>query len=227
MRRAPAVTVAIVALATLVVGAITLGHPLLKRESRVTVTGAPAPIYAVSTVKVAPGQTMCATRVLLNERTQVASLVVEGSKTPSPPLVATASGPGYRAGPVQVPAGPAGRHGVNVPLDTPKQDVLGRLCLRNDGWTRVAFIGTDEFRSLTRETTVVGGKTIPTDVTLSFYERTPTSALAELPGMVHRMTIGRGFLGMGWLVWIVLALAFVGVPVLLLRTLHGVLAADG
>jgi hypothetical protein len=214
----PRVAVLVVAGLTLLLALVTLVRPLLQERQRPTATGAPAPVAEVLPVEVPAGESVCAERILLSPRTEVAEVVSVESRRPRPPLTVTADGPGYRSAPVRVPPGPAKHHPVLVGFDAPDRELLGRLCLRNDGTAPATFVGTGEFRTLTRLTTVVAGETQPVDLSVGFYAAEPRSLLADLSGIVHRMTIGRGLLSADWLVWFVLVLAFAGVPAVVFAT---------
>jgi hypothetical protein len=212
---------------TALAAALLLGRPLVSAEQRVTVTGAPLAVYEEKPIPVSAGSTVCAQRVLLTPRTEIAQVVAERTPGGRPPLVATASGEGYRSGPVAVPAGPAERHEVQAPIDAPDRDVLGDVCLRNEGPQTVQLAGTEEFRSRTRLITQVDGEDVEPDLSLAFYADEPQSALSQLPGIVHRMTVGRGFLSADALVWFLLVLAFAGVPVVVFATWYRVLSRQG
>jgi hypothetical protein len=170
---------------------------------------------------------VCASRILLSPRTAEAVFSTQGPTQTRPPLEVTADGPGgYRSGPVRIDPARTTEPVLKAPITPPDRELLGRLCIRNAGDTAVRLMGSDEFRTRTRLETTVDGEPNPIDLTLSFYTAEPVSVVSELGGIVHRMTIARGFLGAEWLVWIVLLLAFAGVPAAMLWTVSRVIGTD-
>ena len=79
---------------------------------------------------------------------------------------------------------------------------------------------------MTRAITSVDGKDIEADLSLTFFTGEKTSVLGELGTIGDRMHIDRGFLGHGWIIWFVLALAFIGVPLVVLTVLYRALRPE-
>ena len=211
MRR-PLVAVALSALAFLLLAAVLFDRPLLEKRTRIAAVGTPPPVLNTSPIVVPPGGRMCMTRILLSPRTEIAELIVDQGKRPTPALDVVAEGPGYRSPVVTVPAGPEGRHVVTARIEPPDRDLIGQLCVRARERRPVTFVGTVEFRTITRAETTIDGNRTDVDAALTFYDPEKVSALGELGGIVDRMTISRGFLGASWFAWILLVLAAMGVP---------------
>jgi hypothetical protein len=220
----PRVVVAVCAVAFVVLAVILFAAPLTEKRTRIASVGAPSPVAETIPIRARPGQVVCATRALLSPDTQVVEVVVDQGSRPMPPLEVWADAPGYRSPPARVPAGEPGRHGVTTQITPPDRDMLGRVCLRNAGRAPVTFVGTREFRTITRLITTVDGTPIEPDLTLTLYSATPVSVAGELSHIVDRMTISRGFLGAEWLVWTLLVLVAVGVPAATLAALYRALS---
>ena len=220
----PRVVVALTALLVIVVAVGAWARPLLRERTPTAATGAPAPVNEITPIPVKPGSLLCAADVALGPRMQEAELIVTGSR-PVPPLVVRAHAPGYTSPAARIPASDPGTHPVRAAIQPPPKETLGLLCVRNVGRTTAIFVGTTELRTYTKLRTFVDGEPVAPDVALKFYERRQVSALGDLPGIVHRATIGRGFLGAEWVVWLLLALVAIGVPLLVLRALYGALTA--
>lgn len=221
----PRIVVTLTAVLLLVVAAIAWAGPLTRERTPIASTGAPAPVNEITPIPLPPKSLLCATDVALGPRTQEAELIVSGDR-PAPPLVLRAQVPGYTSPPATIPPSEPGTHPIRVAIEPPREDALGRVCVRNTGRTTAVFVGTTELRTYTKLRTWVDGEPVAPDVALKFYERRQVSVLGDLPGIVERMTIGRGFVGAAWFVWIVLGLLALFVPLLVLRALAGALAGS-
>lgn len=221
----PRVVVAVTALLLVAVALLGWRGPLTRERTPIASTGAPAPVNVITPIELAPKGLLCAADIAIGPRMQEAELILTGD-APGPPLVVRAQVPGYTSPPASIPASGAGTHPVRVAIEPPRENAIGRLCVRNTGRTKAVFVGTTELRTYTKLRTFLNGEPVASDVALKFYERRQVSALGDLPGVVARIAIGRGFLGAAWLVWMLLALLVVVVPVLVLRALAGALS-DG
>ena len=214
----------VVAAGFLLLAAVVWAGPLTRERPAVTSTAAPAPVEDASDLVVEPGETLCATRIVLGPRSEVAELHQRMDRDDElPPLTVTASGPGYRSAPAEVPGGESGRRQLLVPIDPPREELIGELCVRNDGDESARLLGTTELRTYTRLQTELDGEPVDADLTLAFYRAEPQSAVARLPVLVERMAALRGFVGFEPLVWLVLVAVLLGVPLLVLRALAGAL----
>ena len=230
----PRLVVAVIALGLVAVAAVAWLGPLTRERTPIASTGAPAPVNQITPISLAPGRLLCATDIALGPRMQEAELILTG-EGPAPPLVVRAQTRGFTSPPATIPETGPGLHAVRVAIEPPPANAIGRVCVRNAGRTAANFVATTELRTYTKLRTFVDGEPHSADLALKFYERRQVSALGDLPGIVDRMAIGRGFLGAAWLVWLLLAVLAVGVPLLVLRALAGALstprldrsAADG
>jgi hypothetical protein len=207
----PKRVIAVITALVVVAGVILFSGPLFEKRTRIGSVATPAPVAEVAPIRVRAGGEVCARRVLLSPRTQVAQLVADRHEGTTPVTV-VASGRGYRAEASGTIQG-EGQQGVYADLTPPEQELLGRLCVRNTSDEPVSFVGTREFRTMTRAITSVDGRDVEPDLALTFFTKEELSVAGELGTIVDRMEIDRGFLGHGWILWFVLVLAFVGVPV--------------
>ena len=211
MRR-PVIIAAVTAVAFVVLAVLLFDRALGEERTRIASVATPSPTLVESPVVLPAGQRLCITQALLSPRADIAELVVsEQQKRPTPALELVASGPGYRSA-AQIPPREHGRHAVTARIEPPVRDSVGQVCVRARERERVVLVGTTEFRTITRSISFIDGERIQPDPALTFYTAEKLSALGELGGIVDRMTIARGFLGAGWLVWLLLVVVLVGVP---------------
>ena len=118
------------------------------------------------------------------------------------------AGPGVREA-VAVPPTYADGAVVSVPVDPPRDPVVARVCIRNQGNRQVAlYAGADRYSR--SETRVDGGAGRGATSSSRSRKRGEQSLAARLPAAVERM---QGFrLGAPWLTWIVGVLFLAGVP---------------
>lgn len=226
MRR-PVVITAATALAFVFLAVVLFKSPLTDKHTRIASVGTPNPVNTESQVRLKAGSRLCLTRTLLSPRTEIAELVVMQGDAPTPPLEVVAEGPGYRSPVARIPASEPGRHPVTARIQPPDRELIGQLCVRAAERKPVTFVGTVEFRTITRSIGTIDGTPIGEDVALKFYTEERVSALSELGNIVDRMTISRGFLGAAWVVWALIVLVAVGVPAAVLAALHRSLSGPG
>ena len=215
MRRALGIT-ALTAVAFALLAFALFDRQLTEERVRIAAVGTPNPVNVEAPVDLPAGKRLCMTRTLLSPRTEVAELVVHQGERPTPALEVVARGPGYRSPVARIPASDPGRHPVTARIQPPDHELVGELCVRAAERRPVRFVGTTEFRTISRSIASIDGEQIAPDVSLTFYTAEPVSTLDDLGGIVARMTIARGFLGADWIVWGLLALAFVGMPIAVL-----------
>ena len=218
----PRVALALVAVALVLVAALAWAGALTRERSPVGATGAPHPVDEVTEIEVGAGEVLCATNLALGPPTAVAELH-QRQDGRRPPVSVRAEGPGYASPEVELPQGERGRKPFTVPIEPPDRDLIGKLCLRNEGDDELILAGTTELRTYTRLQTTVEGDPVDADVALTFYGDEPVTAVSAVPLILDRMSALRGFLGATWLNWILFVLVVVGVPVLVFRALDGAL----
>lgn len=218
MRR-PVVTAVVTGVVFVVAAVLLFDRALGEERVRIATVVTPSPTLTESPVVLPAGKRLCITRTLLSPRAEIAELVVsEQQKRPTPALDVVAVGAGYRSA-ARIAATEPGRHAVTARIEPPDRDIIGQFCVRARG-RAVVLVGTTEFRSITRSISFIDGEQISPDPALTFYTAEKVSALGELGGIVDRMTIARGFLGAGWIVWSLLVLVAIGVPVAVLVVLY-------
>lgn len=195
-------------------------------EARVVTaaTPVPPPLFGVTPIPLKGGSTACLTTVTFDRHTQIGEIGVATGGKPSPPLVITASAPGYRA--TTRIAGYAEGHSVRFTIATPSRSVIGKLCIHNAGRTTVQLDGTNEFRTMGRPTLDVDGVAQPVDAKLVFYERTRSSYLSRFGQIFEHAAIFTPPF-MPQLVLILLALlALAGIPVAIAFALRAAMQDD-
>lgn len=128
------------------------------------------------------------------------------------------------AGPLKVTVTPAGggsplgagtlpRSGgqaAAVPVGHVAGDQAIAVCVRNAGRRPATLIGNAA--AAAPGTATVDGRTVPTDLALTFQRRRPQSFLSLIPAMFRRAALFRGLGIGGWTYWLLLALVVVAVP---------------
>jgi hypothetical protein len=209
MRRASALAIAVFT-GALLVFAIVLAIPFLtkERDYPAAITS-PPPLLEVSLDDVAPGRRLCMSRITADAQSQVARFHVGTYGKPGPPLTLDVSGPGYRAT-ARVAGGYPDNLVQQVRLQPPASSLLVRACIRNDGRTKISLYSADDGHATSRAGVTVGGRPLIATPAFGFWEAKPHSIAARTPLTVHRIGVFRGPLGYTWVVWLVLALALVG-----------------
>ncbi len=217
--------VVVTAIAMLLLGGLSMGRGLVRERQPVASTPTPAPLFNVAPLVLRDGQTACTSDIALTPRTQVAELLVNQDPADVPELSVTADGPGgYTSPPVRARI-TQGRT-LTARLEAPQRALFGRLCVRNEGPGTARLVGTNEFQTRSRARSSIDGEPVEADLTLTLYEDRRTSVLGDLPAIVERMAVLRGFLGHTWLIWPLLVLVAVGTPLAVLRVLALALRDD-
>lgn len=191
-------------------GAVLLFGPFVAAQ-RVVVTGTPSalPVAGTPVVELAlpVGSRACLDTVGIGPGDEVAEIGI-ASRRPSR-LVVELRAPGYvHRAPVRASPGP-----VVVPIDPPRDDVIGSVCVRNQGPSAVALTGPADPRVQSRSETTVDGAPVAEDFSLHFLARERSSLLARVPELLASVAIwAPGFLGRATL-WLVLVLLTVGVAI--------------
>jgi len=208
MRSAALLTGALVVLG---VGALLV--PFLFRERElVAVTPAPPAARAVTVFELGAGRTACLGDVVMDPRSDEARMQVgtyQRGTGPALDVALTGAGAPQR---VRIPAGFADNAVLRIPVRPPPRAALTRFCVTNRGTRRVGLYGSTELRTAARPILTIAGRRVSGEVALSFYERGRAS-IASRPGLlVERMSAFRpGWLS-GGVLWVLAALAVLGVP---------------
>ncbi|MBA3328848.1 MAG: hypothetical protein H0T43_11165, partial [Solirubrobacterales bacterium] len=115
---------------------------------------------------------------------------------------------------------------LRTPIDAPARSLLGRLCVVNAGRVGVDLLGTIEPRTQTVSQTTVDGAETPVDPQLTLYEREGRRLISRLPDVLERMATFKGAFVAPWVLWILAALTFAGVPAAIVVTIRVALRED-
>lgn len=212
-------------LAVLAAGALLFFAPFVTEERPIPVsTVVTPPIFvAPALIEVPAGERACLDDVLLDPDADIARFRVGTYGFDGPALVLTLSGPGYRED-IRVAGGYGDNAELVLPVAGPRHELVGTACIDNGGRRLIALYGTSEPRTQSRVDVTVGGEPVAADVTLSFWEREPSTVLARTPEILEVMT---AFRPIGpWLTWPLLALVLLGVPALALWALQRAFRVD-
>jgi hypothetical protein len=191
---------------------VPLGSWVTRERGVITANPGLRPYTSVVQVPLDAGEQACVSPVPFEERTAKAIFAVVARRTPAPVLEVTAEAPGYRAQGRATRYPTTGRpETVEVGFPAPGRDVVGRVCWRNAGATRVELVATDEQKSVGPAETRVEGEVLPSDVQLVVAEP-ELRPLTERPAqLVDRVAAISGGLPR-WGLWVLLAVVLVGFP---------------
>jgi hypothetical protein len=208
--RSPSAIAAGVFAGALLVFTIVLAIPFLtkKRDYPAAITSPPA-LTEVALDDVAPGRRLCMTQITADPHSQVARFVVGTYGKPGPPLTLDLTGPGYRSS-AKIAGGYPDNQVQQVRVPPPARALLVRACIRNNGATKIALYSADDGHATSRAAVTVGANRLVATPAFGFWEAAPQSIAARAPLTAHRIAVFRGPLGYTWVVWLVLALALVG-----------------
>jgi hypothetical protein len=166
-----------------------------------------------SVVEVPRGGSACIAPLPLDRDVRAVQLLLNaGTQTGRADL--TLRGAGY-VGTTRIGRVAVGGDVVSVArLDRPPPGVGdGELCIRNRGRGTLGLVGTTEAESLSRPATTVNGKAVPdNDPAVSFLSGERRDILSQAGTIAGRVAGFTGAIG-PWLVWILAALVFLGMPV--------------
>jgi hypothetical protein len=176
-----------------------------------TPTVQPTDPSALVPVVLKGGQTACTDQIPYGPDARYVQFTLTGSKRPASPITVVASAPGYRAQ-AQLPAGTPGDVLQTVPIrPAPRSVSGGTLCLTNDGRHQVAFYGINPGRGSSPSTTVVAGKPVPQELSLTLLTHSSQGLGARFGTLASHIAAFRPFTG--WEVWLLGLLVVLGVPV--------------
>jgi hypothetical protein len=199
------------ALATCVLAAALFSRFLTEDRELVSAVPSPRPMIQVDLIDVPPGEKLCITGVTIPQDARQLRVQVGTFGRPGPELDVTLRGPGYRER-LTVPAGYPDSALIAAAMDPPPAPRLGEVCLGHRGPARIALVGAEEERTLSRPAGRVGEKPVDADTYLAFYSGESASALNRAGQIVERMSAFRPAVVGPWLLWPLLALVVVGVP---------------
>lgn len=206
------------AVGLMLVGAAIWFVPYLTDEREVPVsTPGTAPLFLnPALIEIREDERACATDVLLDPDADLARFRVGTYREPGAPLEVTLSGPGYRER-AAVPGGYPDNAVIDVPVEGPPRELIGRACIENVGEDLMGLYATQEVRTQSRIEVTVDGESSELDLALAFYEEEPQSIAARLPAIMSAATV---FRPIGpWLAWPLLVLLLAGIPALALWAL--------
>lgn len=192
-------------------------------EQRRTVASVPAPpaLFALTQYAVTPGSQACMSPITLEPGTGYVAFGLRPSRPgrPGPPVEVVLSAPGYRAT-AHVPGGyPGGA--VALPVASPSRTVEGTVCFVNRGRSTVLLDGSNEPRTVAARTgMVIGGRSTPGDVALTFLAAKRSSPLDELGRVFGHASNLTDRLVPVWLIWVIALLCAIGVPLGVLAALY-------
>ncbi len=227
MPRGSATRATVLAAVLIALGALVLYAPVLTRETRpVASTATPVSRAAPAQVALGPGEEACTDQVALGPDAQVAELRADPGERRGPRLEVRTIADGRRSAPAAVPAGYRGDSTLEVAIDPPPRSVIGELCVANAGARDVDLIGTTDARTTTRSATKVDGRPVAPDLQLRFFEAEPQRLVSRLGEVFDRMATLKGALVAPWVLWLLAAVLFAGVPAATLWMIHGALRED-
>jgi hypothetical protein len=204
-------------LLVLLLGAGIVVIPSLARDrDTLTTTPQPRPLSVLALVELPGSARACLDRASMDEHSERALIRVGTHGGPPSALRLEIAGPGVHEA-VAVPPTYADGSVVSVPVDPPRDPVVARVCIRNQGHRKVAlYASADRYSSYagslrySRSETRVDGRPVRGNFELAFAEGGDRALAARMPEAVERM---QGFRpGAPWLTWIVGVLFLVGVP---------------
>lgn len=199
------------ALVTCALATVLFGRFLTKDRELVAAVPSPRPVFNISLLEVPPGEELCVSDVTIPDDARELRVQVGTFGRRGPELDVTLRARGYRER-LTVPAGYPDSSVITAAMDPPATASLGDVCVTHRGTARIALVGTEEERTLSRPESEVGGKVAEADTYLAFYERGSASALDRAGEIVDRMSAFRPAIVGPWLLWPLLALVVLGVP---------------
>ena len=198
-------------LAVVLLAFLTQMLPRLERQAARS-AGTPVPFgtRAAADIELRPGAQVCQPNVAIDPAAATATIAVRPrGSAPTPALELTLSGASYRER-ARVAGGSTTAAVLAVPIDAPRQALIGTACVRNAGSRPVVLSGSGDPRVLTRLRASVDGTKMAAAFILTFEEDGSGSALGQLPELIDRAAT---LSAVGpWLYWLLLVLIVLGVP---------------
>jgi len=187
----------------------------------------PSPLFVAADFPVAPHQQACMQDVTIESSSRVAEFELRPasvSKAGGPPVDLVLSGDGYSAV-VHVPGGYPGG-GVTLPMSPPAHTLIGSACFVNRGHSTVLLAGSTEPRTVARSPTLVAGKAVVGDVSLTFLGGAPRSLQDELGEVFGHVSTLTDDLVPVWLIWILALLVAFGMPIAVIAAIYFALSEE-
>jgi len=172
-----------------------------------------SPLFFTSVVKLRPGSEACFANAVMEERSEEMRFRVGTVRRSGAPLRVSIDGPGYSQR-LRVPGGYPDNLLHTLPVDPPARATPVRICIANDGRTRMDLYGAAD-RTRSRSRVRVDGRPVRPNVVIGFWERRDRSILERFPQTVERMAVMRAGVVGEWLIWPLAVLLVLGVPVAL------------
>lgn len=172
----------------------------------------PAPMSAFSSFSVPPRGHACMSTVGINPTSHIAEFSLRPAKASpagGPPVRVTLSAPGYNTS-VEIPRGYPGGNAV-LPIDPPKQAVIGTACFTNLGKMPVLLNGTTEPRTISRSTVKINGRPTVGDIDLMFSDERPNSIFNRLDEVFAHASNLTDRLIPPWFIWMFAVIVSFGV----------------
>jgi hypothetical protein len=199
------------ALVTCAIAAVLFARFLVEARELVAAVPSPRPVFQIDLVDVPPGERLCISGVTIPADARQLRFQVGTFGRPGPALDVTLRGESYSER-LTVPAGYPDSALIVAAMEPPAAPRLGEVCLGHRGSTKVALVGAEEERTLSRPEGRVGEQRVEADTYLAFYTGGSASALDRAGEIVERMSAFRPAVVGPWLLWPLLGLVVVGVP---------------
>jgi hypothetical protein len=229
-----AATAAVVATAVVIVlGALVAFVPYLLARHAAFASVADFPHKNAALNRVLAGFTLrghqraCMNSVAITSQSgtaQVALLAEAGVESGAPPLELRITSPRYRAG-ARLPGGELKKL-VQFRIRPPRSSLIGTVCLLDTGATPITLEGTTDPSAVSRSVLTIDGKPTPGNFALSFFHRREQTRLASVGDAIEHISNLTDDLVPVWLVWILLACAFLAVPIAITVAYYTALARD-
>lgn len=203
--------VALAAVVTCAIAAALFVRFLTEERELVAAVPSPRPMFEVGFVDILPGEELCISGVTIPDDARQLRVQVGTFGPPGPELHVALTARDYRER-LTIPAGYPDSALVTAAMDPPAAASLAEVCVRHRGARRIALVGTNEERTLSRPEGMVDGEVTEADTYLAFYEGGSASALDRAGQIVDRMSVFRPAIVGPWLVWPLFALVLLGVP---------------
>ncbi len=199
------------AVVTCALAAVLFVRFLIEDRELVAAVPSPRPVFQIDLIDVPPGEQLCISGVTVPADARQLRFQVGTFGRAGPELEVTLRAPGYRER-VTVPAGYPDSALISAAMDPPTAARLSELCVTHRGSAKIALVGAEEERTLSRPEGRVGGNPVDADTYLAFYSGGSASALDRAGAIVERMSAFRPAIVGPWLLWPLLALVVAGVP---------------
>jgi hypothetical protein len=218
---------ALLALIVVLVGAAHWWKPFLAQQ-RVVVTSTPSPGPTTQTIDIplGAGARACVAPAAIDRSTGAAQVALAPAAQPVR-LEIDATAPGYQSRRVVALPPVRSLQSVTLPLAPSSHDLVGSVCVRNVGRSRIALAGTNNPLWIGQAKTRIGRRELAGQaIALNLVETRRQSLLARLGTITTRASDLTGGLVPGWLAWILAVGLVLGVPCAIVAGYWAALRAD-